>query len=402
MISIQAKGLGKAYNLYDKPIDALKELFLRRSYHKTFWAVRDLNLTLPSGSSLGIVGENGAGKTTLLQLLVGTISPTCGKVERNGRISAILELGTGFHPELSGLENIRLGCATLGLSPSETEKRLPEIIEFSELADFIERPVKTFSTGMYARLAFAVATSVEPDILVVDEALSVGDQHFQKKCADRMLEFKERGNTLVFCSHTMYFVEELCDQCLWLHNGRPEMIGPTKRVIERYQDYERSRDTETKKTSINKNKTLVEGKKSGGDTHLCEVKLDGDCHNGTIMTGETLKIRITASLSTEARAEGVDMGIVIVRNDMVECYGVSTSDEMNGSAMYQIAEDKYGICFVVEKLPLLAGLYSLNIGLFDSKGLHVYDFQKKALPFKVSHNTKEVGLTRIVHRWEKP
>ena len=350
--SVRIRELGKAYEIFAKPIDGLKELLLRRSYHETFWALRNVNLTLARGASLGVVGENGAGKTTFLQLVAGTIAPTCGTVERNGRTSAILELGSGFHPDLSGLENVRLGCAMFGLSPSETEQRLPDIIAFSELEKFVERPVKTYSRGMYARLAFSVATSVEPDILVVDEALSVGDQHFQKKCIDHMMAFREQGNTLVFCTHALYFIQRVCDQCLWLRNGQPEMLGPTMEVIEEYRDYERSRDAEPASISREADAVLPEGRAFGGETHLREVTLGGDCQEGAIETGQTLKIRVIARLGAGAKAEGVDVGIMIVRNDMLRCYGVST--EMDNFELQPLPD---GYAFDLELQPILSKLH---------------------------------------------
>ena len=399
MISIRVEELGKSYNIYNKPIDSLKEWLFRRSYHETFWALRDVNFNLPYGASLGVVGENGAGKTTLLKLLAGTIAPTCGRIERNGRVSAILELGSGFHPDLSGRENIRLGCAVIGLSPSETEQRLPEIIAFSELENFIERPVKTYSTGMYARLAFSVATSVDPDIFVVDEALSVGDQHFKKKCMDRMIEFREQGKTLIFCSHILYFIQQVCDQCLWLRKGRPEMLGPTIEVTEGYQDYERSLDAED--TPETANTTELSEKRFGGDTCLREVTLGGDCRDGIIETGGTFMVRVVVRLAPTVRTEGAHLAVIITRNDGMQCYGVST--EMDGVELYSLSgRGEFGINFVVEELLLLTGQYSLEIALLDDNGVHVYDFWKGVAPFKIHQNTKEIGVARLRHRWERP
>ncbi|MFC2169809.1 ABC transporter ATP-binding protein [Acidobacteriota bacterium] len=400
MFSIRVDGLGKAYNIYAKPIDSFKEWLLRRPYHETFWALSDVNFSILRGKSLGVIGENGAGKSTLLKLIAGTIDPTCGKIERNGRISAILELGSGFHPELSGKENIRIGCAVLGLSPAETEQRLPEIIAFSELEKFIDRPIKTYSTGMYIRLAFSVVTSVDPDILVVDEALSVGDQHFQKKSIDRMLAFRDQGKTLIFCSHTLYYIQKVCDTCLWLRNGKPEMLGPTQEVTECYQDYERSLDAETAPAASQTTKKLFKTKKSGDKTYLLEVSLRGTSQDGVIDTGKTLTARVVACLGPEAKAEGTHLGLIIVRNDMTWCYGVST--EMEGSMMYPLAEDKCGVNFVLEELSLLAGQYNMEVYLLDSSGMHIYDVWKENAPFTVRQSTKEAGIARLPHRWEKP
>jgi len=405
MISIQAKDLGKAYRIYEKPINSLKEFILRRSYHKTFWALQNVNFSLSQGTSLGIIGGNGAGKTTLLQLLAGTIAPTNGAVERHGRVSAILELGSGFHPDLTGIENIRLGCAMIGLSPAETEKRLSKIIEFSELENFIKHQVKTYSTGMYARLAFSVATAVNPDILIVDEALSVGDQHFQKKCVDHMLQFQEQGKILIFCSHFMYLVQKVCKQCLWLRDGKPEVYGQTIEVTERYQDYARSLDAQKPALPSTANEKSGEADRHLEDTpkqgaNIIDVTLAGDIDNGLIETGGTFKVCVKASLSTAAKKEDTHLGLLINRNDNTRCYGLST--EMDQSKLYPLTEDEYGVSFVIDKLPLLAGKYSLDIFLLDGSGMHLYDVRNGIVPFTVRQGTKEVGVARLPHRWEKP
>lgn len=397
MISIRAENLGKAYKIYARPIDSLKELLLRRTYHETFWALQGIDFSLLHGACLGVVGENGAGKSTLLKLLAGTMNSTCGTLERHGRVSAILELGTGFHPELTGEDNIRIGCAVLGLSPAETEQRLPAIIEFSELGDFIQRPVRTYSTGMYLRLAFSVVTSVDPDILIVDEALSVGDQHFQKKCMDRMAEFIDKGKTIIFCSHNLYYIKEVCDQCLWLRNGQIEMLGPTMEVTERYQDYERGRDGDTSSGSRAKQAEPLPPIRD--NTRLGEVSLGGDCRDGIIQSGGRLTIRIVAWFDPKIRGDA-HIGLRIVRNDGVCCYGVST--KMDGQTPYSMGGNEYGVTFVVDRLPLLAGQYSVDAVVLDGNGLHPYEYWEGDKSFRVRQGTQELGVARLGHRWEPP
>lgn len=237
MSALIASNLAKAYRRYHKPIDSLKELVFRRQYHEQFWALKGVSFTCEPGGVLGVVGDNGAGKSSLLKLLAGTMQPTQGELVVNGRVSAILELGSGFHPDFTGLENIHLGCAVLGLSATQIAAKVDDIIDFSELADFIDQPVKTYSSGMFVRLAFAVVTSVDPDILIVDEALSVGDQHFQKKSMDRMMSFKTQGKALVFCSHSLYHVKELCQRAIWLDKGVIKALGDSGDVIDQYNDH---------------------------------------------------------------------------------------------------------------------------------------------------------------------
>ncbi|MBI3469648.1 MAG: ABC transporter ATP-binding protein [Planctomycetes bacterium] len=234
MISI--RNLGKCYRVYARPADRLKQALFRRKrqYYREVWALRDVSLEIAPGQTVGLVGRNGSGKSTLLQLICGTLTPTTGQVEVRGRVAALLELGAGFNPEFTGRENVHLNAAILGLSKSEIDSRYDEIVAFSEIGDFIEQPVKTYSSGMYVRLAFAVATCAEPDILIVDEALAVGDEAFQRKCFARLQQFKERGGTILFVSHSSAAVIELCDTAHLLDRGERLLSGRPKTVIGQY------------------------------------------------------------------------------------------------------------------------------------------------------------------------
>lgn len=237
MYSISVEDVNKDFRLYERPQDRLLELFTRRPRHRDFHVLQDISFTVREGKSLGIVGDNGAGKSTLLKLLVGTLQPSSGTIDIHGQVAALLELGAGFHPEFTGRRNIYLNASLLGVPDHDIEALEEEIIEFSELPDFIDRPVKTYSSGMYVRLAFSIATLVRPDVLVIDEALSVGDMAFQKKCVRRMNEFRAQEKTMVFCSHSMYHVQELCDMAIWLEQGRIRQIGKSEDVVAAYEDY---------------------------------------------------------------------------------------------------------------------------------------------------------------------
>jgi len=235
--AVDARDLTKQYWVYRKPFDRLKEAITRRPCHDLVEALSCVSFQVPHGDTLGIIGENGAGKSTLLKILARTLRPTSGKIEIEGRLAALLELGSGFHPEFSGRENIYLNAALLGLNEKEVREREGDIIEFSGLGEVIDRPVKTYSTGMYMRLGFSIATSVDPEILIVDEALSVGDQRFQQKCVDRMVGFSRSGKTIIICSHSMYLINELCAHALWLGDGRVRRYGRTSEVIAEYLAY---------------------------------------------------------------------------------------------------------------------------------------------------------------------
>jgi len=400
MFSIRAQSLSKTYKLYRNPIDSLKELFLRRSYAETLWAVQDVSFEIVAGGSIGIIGENGAGKSTLLKLLAGAATPSAGRVERSGRVSAILQLGAGFHPDLSGLENIRIGCAVQGLSPAETENILPYIVEFSELGDVIERPVRTYSSGMYLRLGFSVATAIDPDILVVDEHLSVGDQHFRFKCLRRIMDLREAGCSLVFCSHDLFSVGEVCERTLWMHQGQPRMLADTQSVLKAYQDYAREKDATSLPSTSNTEATCFGQRKHVADSCLREVVLGGDVQDGVIETGGRLELRVFAEITDTAWHGGVHLGLLIERNDAVWCYGISTKMDGMAIGFQPLGGHSYGANFIVDDLPLLSGCYSFTVVLMDDSSPLVYDRWSGVAPFTVRHSGKEVGLVRIPHHWE--
>ena len=234
--AIVVRSLTKTYKLYDAPIDRLKETFhpFKKQYHHQFHALRDLSLAVYPGEILGLVGRNGAGKSTLLQIITGVLTPTAGQVEVRGRVSALLELGAGFNPELSGLENVYFKSSLLGNSTSATDGSIEEILEFAEIGEFIHQPVKTYSSGMFVRLAFSVAINVDPDILIVDEALSVGDFRFRQKCLRRIRRFREQGKTILFVSHDTGSIIEFCTRAIWLKDGRICMDGNPAQVCKDY------------------------------------------------------------------------------------------------------------------------------------------------------------------------
>lgn len=233
--ALSVHGLSKCYHIYDRPQDRLKQAFSlsRRTYYREFWALRDVDLTLLKGETLGVIGRNGSGKSTLLQLICGTLTPTSGDIRVEGRLAALLELGAGFNPEFSGRENVQLNAALHGLTPAEIEARFDAILAFADIGDFVDQPVKTYSSGMFVRLAFAVIAHVDADILIIDEALAVGDGFFTQKCMRFLRQFREHG-TLLFVSHDIHSVMNLCDRAIWLDHGRVQRIGAAKETCETY------------------------------------------------------------------------------------------------------------------------------------------------------------------------
>ncbi|HEX6043950.1 MAG TPA: ABC transporter ATP-binding protein [Pyrinomonadaceae bacterium] len=235
--AIRVESVSKQYRIYDRPVDRLKESLTRGRWktHREFWALNDISFEIESGTTTGIIGPNGSGKSTLLQIITGTLEPTHGSVWHDGRIAALLELGAGFNPEFTGIENIFMNSALMGLSKSETERLLPEITSFAEIGDFINQPLKTYSSGMYIRLAFATAIASSPNILIVDEALSVGDAVFQHRCTHRIKEMQESGTTILFVSHDPGAIRALCSRAILLNGGRMEADGAPADVLDRYQ-----------------------------------------------------------------------------------------------------------------------------------------------------------------------
>lgn len=235
---LHLENISKAYRLYNRQIERLKTLFLTpltgREYARTFWALRGINLSVRRGEVLGVIGVNGSGKSTLLQIMAGTLTPTTGRLERRGRLTALLELGAGFHPEFTGRENVYLSGVTLGISEQEMRRRFDEIVAFSGIEDFIDQPVKLYSSGMYVRLAFSIATCVDPEILIVDEALAVGDAGFVMKCMNRMRDLHEQGTAIVLVTHDVQTVRTLCDRAMWLSHGEMRMLGSPMEVTSQY------------------------------------------------------------------------------------------------------------------------------------------------------------------------
>jgi lipopolysaccharide transport system ATP-binding protein len=292
----------------------------------------------------------------------------------------------------------------LGLDAKQIEEKVDEIISFSELADFIHQPVKNYSSGMFVRLAFSVVTSVDPDILVVDEALSVGDQHFQKKSMDRMMAFKDQGKALVFCSHSLYHVKELCDKAIWLDKGEVKLYGTSAEVIDAYTDHVRQKN---KVSEFATQKIKIESEKQTQEhlaAHLMDVALLGaDINKDNIpefITHNRFAVKILAEVSPSLDINDVHIGVVIKRNDGVTCYGISTV--LDGVDLFHQQEQVYGIVYEIENLPLLSGNYVLDIWLIDSTSVHVYDSMFNSTSFAVRQESTEIGVSIISHQWSNP
>lgn len=389
------------YRRYRRPQDALLEWLLRKSRHDKFYALKEVDIALEQGGSLGIIGDNGAGKSTLLRMLAGNLLPTQGRCEVNGRRAALLELGSGLQLEFSGLENIRMGLALRGLSAQDIATYVPKVLAFAELGDFAQQPVKTYSSGMVVRLVFAVASVVEPEVLIVDEALSVGDQYFQKKSLDRMREILAGGAALVFCSHNLYQVRELCEQAVWLEQGQVRLSGDAQAVVDAYQDAVRARQAKARVAVAATDAAFVVDNKASSPL-LKDVYLSGAQGQAEglprFMTFQYFKVAVQLD-TAGVGINDIHVGVVIRRNDDVQCYGIST---LHDKVALQEEQGQAWVSFVIDRLPLLAGEYCLEVWLIDGSGVHVYDARERCCYFRVQQESQAqgVGMSWVPHRWE--
>ena len=404
--AIRAQGLGKTYRLYDKPHHRLLQSLWRgrKNYFREFAALSDVSFELARGQTLGIIGRNGAGKSTLLQIICGTLTPSAGQVQVNGRIAALLELGTGFNPEFTGRENIVINAAILGLSQREIAERLDDIIAFADIGPFIDQPVKTYSSGMYVRLAFAVVVHVNPDILIVDEALAVGDQHFQKKCIERIMAFRSNGCTILFCSHSLYHVQRLCDQALWLHQGQVRALGGTAEVVAAYEAHVRSQQHDGTAHETSAVATAASTPAPRPDTdqaHIEAVLLPDVLPPQEHAPGGCGRLDSPhLCVTVRARApQGVQphIGLLI---EQLDGFGVtSVATHFDGTTPHQQDDGAWMATVTFPDVPLHTGQYKVSAYLFDSSGMVVYDEWKDCQRFSQVFAQSTPGMVRLPHQW---
>jgi lipopolysaccharide transport system ATP-binding protein len=402
--AIETHGLGKCYGLYARPGDRLKQLLWGRwrQYSREFWALRNVDLAIRPGEVVGLVGRNGAGKSTLLQMLCGTMPPTIGSLRVNGRVAALLELGAGFNPEFTGIENVFMNAAILGMKHQEVKDRLDEILSFADIGEFVHQPVKTYSSGMFMRLAFAVATSVEPDILVIDEALSVGDGAFARKSFDRIMGLKEAGKTILFCSHSMYQVEALCSRAMWIDAGTLRMTGTAAEVTSAYQtslnaSIPKSPVLHVEAVSPEASPKVPVPQGSGRITGIVARAGGISGRELDIVSGETdLEVTIEFSIDPGLPAPSVALGFSDA-NSLTVTSVLSATDNIKLRTDVQ----GYGrVVILFPKLPLLKGRYTVTGFLACENALHLYEQVDRCLVLNVKQDGLEQGLVKLPHRWQ--
>lgn len=434
--AIDVVNISKVYRRFarQRQFATLKSALLKGSLirdlqpDETFPALRGVSFQVPKGCTYGVVGRNGSGKSTLLKCVAGISRPSSGSITVDGRVSALIELGAGFHPEISGRENVFINGIMLGLSKKEVERRFDEIVEFAELQDFIDAPVKTYSSGMYMRLGFAVAIHVDPEVLLVDEVLAVGDQGFTIKCLDKFAEFRRKNKTILLVTHSLDLVEKFCDQALWLDKGQTRAEGESKRVVASYIiDVEKSEEQElakaesarlaataSKSTAVAVTAADVpsdpvstgdaptdmfkatEGRWGTREIEIMAVSLQGpDGQTGHVFHhGDA--IRVTMTVRAHQPNKDFVFGLGIFNADGVCCYGTNTyleeyqPDEFTGEGQ---------VTFAVDSLQLVEGTYRLDVAAHKLDG-YPYDYHRLLYTFRVKSRTKDVGIYRPAHRWE--
>ena len=396
--AIRVTGLGKAYRLYQQQMDFVKELVTGKPRHQEHWAIQNVSFQVPRGRVVGIIGPNGAGKSTLLKIIAGLLDATTGRVEVAGRLSAILELGTGFHQDVSGRDNIVMGGMCLGMSKAEIEAKVPWIIDFSELGEVIDQPFRTYSSGMQARLTFATAISVDPEIFIVDEALAAGDAAFVYKCMKRVREICQSGATVLFVSHSSGLISELCDEAIWIDKGRILMQGNAQRVSKAYVqsvwDAEAARNLkETGTLSKAIENTALTGKYElgGNDLRITSVEIL-DAENrpaGVLNNGQPLRIRISWSGVTEYKQVYASLQIDSARHQAVtgiEGYDGGLFLDAGGHL-----PERGSVVYEIPELALGEGQYFVSASLCRymlPKGSEaVLHYIEKAAQFSVARNS---------------
>ena len=418
------------------------DLFKALSPGEVFTALDGVSLDIARGETLGVIGSNGAGKSTLLKIIAGAAKPTTGKVTVNGRISALIELAAGFHPEISGRENVFINGIILGLSRSQVAERFDDIVSFAELQDFIDAPVKTYSSGMYMRLGFSVAIHIDPEVLLIDEVLAVGDEAFVHKCHDKIAEFKRRGKTILLVSHSLDSVRRLCDRAVWMKDGSIEQAGDPPKIIDAYLQWVARKEEGELAAGDNRRDTVTESQSESGelggddgrDTNLSngvgggnEKEPSGEEHTEGIFAavpyepgrwgsqqvfidkvrmldsqggqhyvftcGDPMTIELT--LKAEELVDDFAVGVGIFNADGVCCYGTNTDIERFVAAKLQ---GTASVRMEIQALNLIEGTYYLDLAVHRLDG-YPYDYQRGLTRFRTTSPIGDTGVARLPHRW---
>lgn len=379
-----------------------RTLFQDLKKEEIFEALKGVSFKLEEGKTLSIIGQNGSGKSTMLKILAGISKPTAGKVAIDGRISALIELGAGFHPEISGRENIFINGIILGLTKKKIQEKYDEIVKFAELEEFIENPVKTYSSGMHMRLGFSIAINVDPDILLIDEVLAVGDASFVPKCLDKINEFKRKGKTIIFVSHDLSTVERISDDVIWLHEGKIKMRGYPKRITDAYLEFIGKKDV--KKAEQQHKEEEQEGEKNkekrwgSREIEIKNVKMMDKKGNEKYIYESDEPFSIEFDVEAKREEDDFVFGLGVFNSEGVNCYGTNTfMEDMKSKSI----KGKGKVKINVPALNLVNGSYFLDLAVHKRDG-YPFDYHHFQYTFKVTSTHRDVGIVRINHQWNFP
>jgi lipopolysaccharide transport system ATP-binding protein len=396
--AIVVDSVSKRFRMYKDQPTNLKEKLTRRSRgsrSEDFWALRDVSLEIPRGTTYGLIGHNGSGKSTLLKLIAGIHRPTSGTITANGRVSAMLELGAGFHPELSGRENIYFNGSILGLNRRQISAALDDIIEFSGIGEFIDVPVKVYSSGMYVRLGFSIAANLDPELLIIDEIVAVGDEEFQRRCFDRLYELRRKGTTIVFVSHSLALVQTLCDRVAWLEHGNLRAEGPAFEVVDKYVTEVNAAESDRLGGTSNETDGTHRG---SGEMRIKAVEfLDAEgIARPVAVAGRPLTIRVQYDVK-EPVTEPV-FGLAFHHESGVHIAGPNSQE--GGTVAGTVSEPGH-VDYHFDRLPFGAGIYVVTVGIVDSSQTHVFDYRDQAFELRVQPGTgpDAPGMVRLNGSW---
>lgn len=413
-IAIDVNNITKSFKVFLDKGSQLKErlLFRKRSRYEERKVLRGISFQVKKGEAIGLIGHNGCGKSTTLKLLTKIMYPDTGTITMNGRVSSLIELGAGFHPDMSGRENIYTNASIFGLTKKEIDARLDDIVSFSELEEFIDNPVRTYSSGMYMRLAFSVAINVDADILLIDEILAVGDANFQAKCFNKLKEIKAHGTTIVIVSHSLGQIEQICDRSIWIHEGLIRAEGPPKEIDLEYLDFMGQKLQESTRKELEEKQQQEESaepaeeetqeetpeeKKRWGSGAARIKKIRAYASDGAeqriFRTGESIRFKL--DYSVREKVPDAVFGIGIFNRDGVQCYGTNTRIDK----LPEFSLEKSGTAEIfLEKADLLPGEYLLDFAIETGDGIPV-DYYREAYKIEMISNIGDVGISRIEHKW---
>ncbi len=417
--AIEVNDVTKAFKVYLDRSNNAKDFIIHRNRrrYENRQVLKGISFEVKKGEAVGLIGHNGCGKSTTLKLLTKIMYPDSGSIEMKGRVSSLIELGAGFHPDMSGRENVYINASIFGLSKKEIDKRIDDIIAFSELDNYIDNPVRTYSSGMYMRLAFSVAINVDAEILLVDEILAVGDANFQAKCFSKLREIKAKGTTIVIVSHSLGQIEQICERSIWIHDGvikeegEPRMVHPAyldfmgrkreeiaRKEVVRQEDkeLEKKKVGDGSKTGEEKESSTIKTRWGNGKAKIKSIKImdSNGKEQRSFRSGEDILVRY--EYEVKSAVKDAIFGIGIFRNDGIDCYGTNTRlDKLKSFDLIESGK----VEILLKNVNLLSGIYTLDFAIESDMGIAI-DFWKKAKEIEIYSVTDEVGIVRFDHEWK--